>query len=35
MNLRDLRTWNSGLLPYGMPARLVFSTDCIRHLFKI
>jgi hypothetical protein len=35
MNLRGFRTWNIGLLPKGMPARLVFSTDCIRHLLKI
>jgi hypothetical protein len=34
MSLRALRPKNSGFLPEGMPAYLVFFTGCIRHLLE-
>jgi hypothetical protein len=33
MNLRDLRSRLSGVLPEGMPTYLAFFTDCARYLF--
>jgi hypothetical protein len=34
MSLRGLRSRSPGLLPYGMPARMAFSTVAIRYLFE-
>jgi hypothetical protein len=34
VNLRGFRSRDIGVFPYGTPAYLAFSTDCVRHLLK-